>query len=87
MFGAPLQSPTGQVCVMFGPLQSPNGQVFGMGGDVVIEDVFCSLSPSLTPSYGYWAAVSISKGLNLGRGSACWILRLRAGEIVQFFVP
>ncbi|KAF4107126.1 hypothetical protein G5714_011490 [Onychostoma macrolepis] len=22
-------------------------------------------------SYGYWAAVSISKGLNLGRGSAC----------------
>ncbi|MCJ8747186.1 hypothetical protein PDJAM_G00150500 [Pangasius djambal] len=23
------------------------------------------------PSYGYWAAVSISKGLSLGRGSAC----------------
>ncbi len=26
---------------------------------------------SQMPSYDYWAAVSISKGLNLGRGSAC----------------
>ncbi|KAL0152694.1 hypothetical protein M9458_052417 [Cirrhinus mrigala] len=58
---------------MFGaPLQIPNGQVCGVGGDVAFEDVFVLEALLLQIlSYGYWAAVSISNGLNLGRGSVC----------------
>lgn len=59
---------------MFGaPLQSPNEQVCGMGGDMQV------------PCFGYWAAVSIIKGLNWGRGSACGPSDPPAQVQVNFF--
>ncbi len=58
---------------MFGaPLQIPNRQVCGWEETWPFKTVFVLEALLLQmPSYGYWLAVSISKGLNLGRGSAC----------------